>query len=200
MMDRRVILLIVVVLLAAVGVALYQQANQKEKFFGAVIAPPLPRDGFTLHSEAGPVRLSDFRGKYVVLYFGYTRCPDVCPTTLAKLRQAFADVPEAAERVQVLFISVDYKSDTPQTAHGYARLFHPTFIGLTGSQAEIEAAAKAFGIFYKLNDPDPESGAYTVDHTATTLVVDPQGNLILTWMYGMEPDQIAADLRTLLKK
>lgn len=200
MMDRRVIALIVVVLLAGVGVAFYQQSNQKEKFFGAVIAPPLPRDDFTLHSESGPVRLSDFRGKYVVLYFGYTRCPDVCPTTLAKLRQAFAEVPEAAERVQVLFISVDYKSDTPATAHGYARLFNPTFIGLTGSQAEIEAAAKAFGIFYKLNDPDPESGAYTVDHTATTLVVDPQGNLVLTWMYGMEPDQIAADLRTLLKK
>ncbi len=199
-MDRRVIALIGVVLLAAVGIALYQQANQSTPFFGAQIEPPLPRDNFLLHSESGAVQLSDFRGKFVVLYFGYTRCPDVCPTSLAALRHAFAEVPEAAERVQVLFISVDHKSDTSESAHGYARLFNPTFIGLTGSQSEVDAAAKAFGIFYKLNDPDPESGAYTVDHTATTLVLDPDGNLILTWMYGMAPDQIASDLRLLVTR
>lgn len=199
-MDRRVIALIAVILLAAVGIALYQQSNQPTAFYGARIEPPLPRDDFLLHSESGPVRLSDFRGKFVALYFGFTRCPDVCPTALAALRQALSETPGAEERLQVLFISVDYKSDTPETAHGYARLFNPAFIGLTGSQAEVDAAARAFGIFYKLNDPDPETGAYTVDHTATTLVLDPDGNLILTWMYGMAPDQIASDLRLLLAR
>jgi len=199
-MDRRVIVLIALVLIGSIAVVAYQQAIAPEKYFGAVIDPPLPRADFTLHSESGPVNLSDFRGKYVVLYFGYTRCPDVCPDSLAKLRQALSELKDGEDRFQVIFISVDYKSDTPETATGYARVFNPNFVGVTGSQEEIESVAKDFGIFYQLNESDPNSGAYTVDHTATTLVLDPNSNLILTWLYGMDPDQIADDMRTLIKK
>jgi protein SCO1/2 len=119
---------------------------------------------------------------------------------LANLRQALSEITDADERFQVLFISVDYKSDTPVSSHEYARVFNPNFIGLTGSREEIEQVTKNYGIFYKLNEPDPDSGVYTVDHTATVMVLDPDGNLILTWLYGLQPGQIAADMRKLMKK
>jgi protein SCO1/2 len=199
-MEKKLVIILAVVLLALVALTVLWRSITPEPYFGAVIEPPVPRADFMLHSENGPVHLVDFRGKYVVLYFGYTRCPDVCPTTLANLRQALSDVPGADERFQVLFVSVDHKSDTPVSADEYARVFNPNFIGLTGSREEIGQVTKDYGIYYQLNEPDPDSGFYTVDHTASVMVLDPDGNLILTWFYGMQPGQIAADIRKLMEK
>lgn len=166
---------------------------------GSAIDPPVPVGDFSLQSGAGPVTLSQFRGKYVILYFGYTSCPDVCPTTLAALRESLSRLAERAAEFQVIFVSVDPGRDSPEYASVYASRFDPAFLGLSGTPAEIDTVARQFGIFYQFNPPD-DSGFYTVDHTASTLVLDRQGNLALTWPYGLQPDQISDDMRALLKK
>jgi protein SCO1/2 len=183
------------------AVAALYEYTKPASYHGALINPPKAMPDFTLQSVNGPVKLSDFRGKYVALYFGYTSCPDICPTTLAGLKTAISKLDNrAASQVQVIFVSVDYKRDTPETVADYVQNFHPDFVGLTGTQTQIDLAAQEFGIYYKLNTPDPVTGYYSVDHTAIVLVLDRRGNLVLTWDYGQQPDEIASDLGNLLKK
>jgi protein SCO1/2 len=195
--NRRNLLFALLVFLLLVGIAFYQ-LTMPAQIYGSIIDPPKPMPDFTLQSARGPVSLSDFRGKIVLLYFGYTSCPDVCPTTLANLRQALNDLGQLADQVQVILVSVDWKRDTPESLASYLSAFRPDFLGLTGTQAQIDAVTKDFGIFYKLNEPDSK-GYYSVDHTATLLVLDRQGQLILTWPYGQQPDEIASDLTVLIK-
>lgn len=166
---------------------------------GAVITPPAPMPDFTLRSDRGPVSLSDFRGKFVVLYFGYTACPDICPTTLANLSDAMQRLGNKADQVQIIFVSVDWKRDTPQKLAAYSKAFYPTLIGVTGTESQIDKTTKDFGISYKFS-PVNQVGFYSVEHTATTLVLDRQGNLVLTWPYDLSPDNIFSDLKVLVNK
>ena len=144
-----------------------------------------------------PRRLADFRGKAVVLFFGYTQCPDVCPTTLSTMRETMALLGADAERVQVLFASVDPARDTPQLLAQYVPAFHPSFLGLLGDDATIAATAKEFKVFYaKRPGSTPET--YTIDHTASSYAFDPSGKLRLLIRHGEQPANIAADLKLLL--
>ncbi len=195
-MKRQTLFFLLTVVLLLIGIDIFQ-LTMPPTLNGGVIDPPKPMPDFTLQSASGPVSLSDFRGKIVVLYFGYLSCPDVCPTTLAATREALNTLGAQADKVQVLFISVDSGRDTPQKMRDYATNFHPDFIGLTGSQEQIDAVTKDFGIFYLLNLPD-ENGFYTVDHTATVQVLNPAGDLIMTWPYGIQPDEMASDLKALI--
>ncbi len=197
-MKRQNLLFALLVLLLLAGVALYQYSLPPQ-IHGSIIDPPKPLPDFTLQSARGPVSLSDFHGQLVVLYFGFASCPDVCPTTLANLRQALTDLGEKANQVQVIFISVDWKRDTPESLASYLSAFRPDFVGLTGTQAEIDQVAKDFGIYYQLNEPDA-SGYYSVEHTASLLVLDRQGQLILTWAYGTTPADLLEDLKVLVRK
>lgn len=185
------------VLLLVVGIGVFE-LTRPPVLHGTVIEPPKPMPDFTLQSVDGPVSLSDFRGKVVILYFGYTSCPDVCPTTLASLRRAFDKLGEKSRQAQVLFVAVDWKKDKPERVASYLSAFHSRFIGLNGSEEQINAVTKNFGIFYQINLPD-ENGYYTVDHTATVLVLDREGRLILTWPYGMTSDEMLEDLKVVLK-
>jgi len=195
---RSIALFLSTGLLIFAGIAIYLTTSQR--LVGAEITPPKPMPDFSLSAKTGPVSLSDYRGKLVVLYFGYTSCPDVCPTTLANLRQARQLLSKSqADQVQVVFISVDWKRDTPANIFDYAHAFDPTFVGLTGSQAAIDQATKAYGIYYKLNEPDAK-GYYSVEHTASTSVLDRQGNLVALWSYGQSPSDIAADIKILLRR
>ena len=196
-MKRPFLLFAALTLLLLIGIGIFQ-LMQPPALRGTVIEPPKPMPNFTLQSVDGPVSLSDFRGKIVVLYFGYTSCPDVCPTTLANLRRALNDLGEKAEEVQLVFVAVDWQKDTPERVASYLSAFHPSFVGLSGAQEQIDAVTKDFGIFYQINPPD-ESGYYTVDHTATTLVLDREGGLILTWRYGMTADEFLEDLKVLVR-
>ncbi|MEP7133685.1 MAG: SCO family protein [Chloroflexota bacterium] len=196
-MRRRELGFILFLTVLLVAIAGYEYLIPK-KLHGEVIEPPKPMSDFTLASAQAPVTLSSFRGKVVVVYFGYTSCPDLCPTTLATLHQALAELGDKAKEVQVLFISVDWKRDTPEIMAKYVAHFNPNFIGLAGTQPEIDAVTKSFGIFYLLNLPD-ENGFYSVDHTASLRVLDRQGNLQVIWPYGIQSYEIAADLRALLK-
>jgi protein SCO1/2 len=153
---------------------------------------------FRMTDHNGTARtMADFRGKVVVLFFGYTHCPDVCPTTMSDMRQAMQKLGRNAERVQVLFVTVDPARDTPALLAQYVPSFNPTFLGMYGDDAATARIAKDFKIYYKRqagSTPD----TYSVDHTAGTLVFDPQGRLRLFINYGMDADKIAADLQRLL--
>ncbi len=196
-MRRQFLLVVSLVLLLMVGIGVFE-LTRPPVLHGTVIEPPKPMPDFTLQSAHGPVSLSDFRGKVVVLYFGYTSCPDVCPTTLAHLRQALNDLGDKASEAQVIFVAVDWQKDTPERVASYLSAFRPDFVGLSGTEAQINAVTKDFGIFYQINPPD-ENGYYTVDHTATTLVLNREGGLMLTWPYGLSAEEMLEDLQAVLK-
>ncbi len=142
--------------------------------------------------------LDDFKGKLVVLFFGYTHCPDVCPTTLADVAAALKTMPPAdAERIQTLFVSVDPERDTPGMLKQFVPYFHPTFLGLHGTPDEIAAAAKEFRIHYRKHI-EPGASDYLVDHTAGSYVLDRKGRLRLFQPYAQPPAEIAHDLTLLL--
>jgi protein SCO1 len=146
-----------------------------------------------------PVTLASFRGKLVVLFFGYTHCPDVCPTTLSDMAQALKLMPpEAASQVQVLFVTVDPERDTPEILREYVPYFHPDFLGLYGSNEQVALAAKEFKIVYRKH-LEPGASDYLIDHSAGTYVLDTRGRLRLYLQFGMPPADIAHDLSTLLK-
>lgn len=145
-----------------------------------------------------PRTLADFRGKVVVMFFGYTQCPDVCPTTLSDLRKVMQLLAGDADRVQVLFVTVDPDRDTQDLLAKYVPAFNPTFLGLRGDAAATQRIAKDFKIFYQV-EPGKTPESYTVAHTAASLAFDPQGRLRLFVNYNTEPGKIAADIKLLLK-
>jgi len=197
-MNRRNIIFAVLLILLAIGLTVYEY-TLPPMLNGVVIDPPKQMSNFTLAGQSGPVSLADFHGKLTIVFFGFTHCKDVCPATMAKLSEVFNRLGVKATRVKVVFISVDYKRDTPQIAGAYASKFRPDFVGLGGSQVDIDAVTKDFGIYYKLGEPDA-GGAYDVEHTATLLVLDQQGRLEMTWTPDQQPDEIASDLGVLLGK
>ncbi len=142
-------------------------------------------------------RLEDFRGRAVVLFFGFTQCPDVCPTTLADIAAALKKLGPDADRVQVLFVTLDPERDTPELLSKYVTAFDPRFLGLRGDLPATERAAKEFTIFFEKRK---EGDSYTIDHTAQTYVLDPQGRLRLLVHPERIGTDLADDLRTLLKE
>jgi protein SCO1/2 len=152
---------------------------------------------FALTDHNGKTRtLADFRGKAVVMFFGYVRCPDVCPTTLAELKAAKDQLGEDGKRLQVLFVTVDPERDTRDLLAKYVPAFDPSFLGLYGDAAATARVAKEFKVFYQ-KAPGKTPGSYTVDHTAGSYVFDPQGRLRLFVRQGNVPN-LVADLKTLL--
>ena len=153
---------------------------------------------FKLTDHTGrPRTLADYRGSAVALFFGFTNCPDVCPTAMAQLVQVMNLLGEDSRRVQVLFVTVDPKRDTPAVLSHYVPAFHPSFVGLHGEPAAIEGTAKEFKIYYRANPPN-EHGAYSVDHSGQILVFDPKGRLRLMMKPDLSPEAMAQDLRLLL--
>lgn len=159
------------------------------------------RPAFRLVDHTGtPRTLEDFRGRAVVVFFGFTHCPDVCPTALAQIALALKQLPEdQARRVQGLFITVDPERDTPEVLARYVPAFHPGFLGLTGDPAAIAEAARSFKVFYQ-KVPGQAPDSYTMDHTAGIFVFDPQGRLRLYVSHGQGPEVLAHDLRLLLSQ
>jgi protein SCO1 len=154
---------------------------------------------FSLPDTSGKTRtLNDFKGKAVVLFFGYTHCPDVCPTTLAELSQALQKLGDDAKRVQVLMVTVDPARDTAPLLGEYVSAFSPTFIGLRPADpAELVKITKDFRVYYA-QVPGKTAGEYTMDHTAASYVFDPQGKLRLFARDGQGVDTWVHDLKLLL--
>jgi protein SCO1/2 len=143
-----------------------------------------------------PRRLEDFRGKAVVLFFGFTHCPDICPTTLADISQAVKQLGPDADRVQVLLVSVDPERDTQESLAKYVTAFDPRFLGLRGDLAATKKVAGEFKIYFEKRK---QGDGYTVDHSAQSYVIDPQGRLRLLVRHDRIGQDLAADLRSLLR-
>ena len=154
---------------------------------------------FALTDHTGrAVTLADYRGKAVVMFFGYTQCPDVCPTTLATLAATMKALGPDADRVQVLFVTVDPERDTQALLAQYVPAFDPRFVGLYGDAAATERVAKEFKVLFQ-KQPGATPGSYTVDHSAGVYMFDPQGRLRLYASHGQPPDAFAHDLSALLR-
>ena len=155
--------------------------------------------GLALTDHTGKARtLADFRGKAVVVFFGYTQCPDVCPTTLATLAESMKQMGGDADRVQVLFVTVDPERDTQELLSNYVPAFDKRFLGLRGDAAATERVAKDFKVIYQ-KQPGATPGSYSMDHSAGVYVFDPQGRIRLYASHGQGPDVFAHDLRELLR-
>jgi len=154
----------------------------------------------SLPDAEGKVRtLADFKGKVTVLFFGYTQCPDVCPTTMAELAEVKRSLGKDGERVQGVFVTIDPERDTPQLLKNYITAFDPSFVALRGSDAQTKAVAKEFKVYYaKVEGRTP--GSYTMDHTAGSFIYDTQGRLRLFTRYGGGAQALASDLRALLNE
>lgn len=155
--------------------------------------------GFSLTDHSGkPRTLQDFRGKLVVVFFGYTQCPDVCPTTMAKMATVMKELGPASKDVQVLFITLDPERDTQELLNAYVPAFHPSFIGLRGDAEATARTAKEFKVFYSKTPSGDDPKNYTVDHMTGSYVFDREGRVRLLVRHEAEPGAIASDLRQLL--
>jgi protein SCO1/2 len=172
--------------------------NGAQKFVSTDITGADFEQHMRLADHTGKVRtLDDFKGKVVVLFFGYTHCPDVCPTTMADLKQTMKLLGKSADEVQVLFVTLDPSRDTQEVLAQFVPAFDPRFIGLRGTEEEVAATAKMFKIFSSRVASEGRSG-YTIDHSAGMYVYDKLGKIRLYVEYGEKPANIANDISHIL--
>jgi protein SCO1 len=195
-MPRKLVIL-VALLFAAAGLAACQPYEVK----GAVLDPPKPLNDFSLdRADGGTFRLSDYAGQYVLIYFGYTYCPDVCPTTLFQTKRAFEVLGDDAARVQMAMVTVDPGRDTAELLDKYVTNFNPQFIGLrTDDPATLDRILADFGAFYEIDPAEGDNADYLVSHTASMFLVNPSGELVEIFSYGTTGEDIASDIQHLLK-
>lgn len=160
--------------------------------------PPAPEIELT-RSNGESFRLSQMREDIVLLFFGYTSCPDVCPTTMAEMKSALEKIgPENAEQVRVVFVTVDPERDTPERVQEYVNHFNTEFIGLSGTESQLQKTWNDYGVFRQIVEGTSAAG-YLVDHTARITLIDQDGNLRVSYGFDTPVDDIAHDLKLLLK-
>ena len=183
-------------IIAMVAAGLVFQAPYQ--YQGSIIQPPVPAADFSLlDQDRSPFRLSDQQGKVVLIFFGYSNCPDVCPATMADFHTIHDALGDRADQVRLLFVTVDPKRDTPERLKTYLTNFDPAIVGLTGDTQALEQTWKEYGVFREEQDIGSASG-YAVDHSAFIYAVDKQGNLRLTYQFGFDSSQIEEDIVHLL--
>jgi protein SCO1/2 len=199
-MKSRTWIWITIALIALIVIAVILLPKLRPyTFHGTLIQSQDVSPDFTLTTHNGQTAsLSDFRGKLVMLYFGYTFCPDVCPTTLANVNHALEQLGRDAQDVQVIMVTVDPARDTPPVLAEYLGHFNTDFLGMTGTEEQIAETAALYGIYYGISEgSDPTN--YLVDHTASLMVIDEEGHLKLIFPFGTPADEIADDLAYLMK-
>lgn len=193
----RYLLLLSIALVAAVMFYFQQQPDAPEQ---RILGGNIGGD-FTLMSADGPVSLSDFRGKGVVIYIGYTYCPDVCPMALAVLGQALRNMPEEqSAQIQGIFISVDPERDSLEHLANYSSFFSPQIIGVTGEKSEIDQVVQQYGAFYRRVEMRDSAMEYAVDHSSRLYLINPEGNLEALVSHNTHPDQLMNNLKQLIEK
>ena len=184
---------------AAAGVQLAGCTEAKPSFNAVDIAGADYARDFSLADADGKVRtLADFKGKAVVLFFGYAQCPDVCPTTMSEMAQVKQQLGADGDKLQVVFVTVDPARDTPEVMKAYMGAFDPSFVALIPTPDQLAAVAKDFKVYFKKVDGKTPT-SYSMDHSAASFVYDPQGRLRLYARYGAGVAPMVADLKTLLK-
>ena len=202
MLNRRfTITLIARYALLAGAIGLFAACSPKQAAFTAVdVTGAEYAKNFELTDHNGKVRhLQDFAGKVVVMFFGYTQCPDVCPTTMTELAGIKKDLGKDGDRLQVLFVTVDPARDTPDVLKGYMANFDPTFLALYAPPDKLAELAKEYKIYFKKVDGKSPT-SYTMDHSAGSYVYDTKGQLRLFTRYGSDPKGLTEDIRILLKQ
>lgn len=193
----RVLFLVVVLLLAGCPA---KQKESESVFVGADISGASMGADFALQDPQGKVRhLSDFRGKVVALFFGYTHCPDVCPTTMADLARALAFLGKSGKGVQVLFVTLDPARDTEEVLGSYVPSFNTDFVGLRADELTTKKVAQEFKIFFSRQESGSKGG-YSIDHSAGVYVYDKNGVIRLYLNHGQSPKDIAHDFGMLLNE
>jgi cytochrome oxidase Cu insertion factor (SCO1/SenC/PrrC family) len=207
-----IVLPILALLVFLAAAAVWRQANSRSQ--SEAVASPASEEGggstadefggpFSLTDQNGKRRTDmDFRGKYMLVFFGYTYCPDVCPTALAVEAQALDMLGPSASRIVPIFITVDPKRDTPGKLKSYLTAFEasppsprPNFVGLTGTDEDIAAVARAYRVYYQAHiDGFRTDADYSVDHTSDTYLMSPEGKFVAYYSLGISPDEMAADL------
>lgn len=171
-----------------------------DTFRGTLYDPALPAPEIELTRDNGAsFRLSELRGNVVLLFFGYASCPDVCPTTLSELRKVSADLGASSNQVKVLFVTVDPDRDTPEKVQAYVSIFNPSFVGLSGSMADLEPVWTAYGVYREVDEVASSASGYLVTHTARVYLIDKAGNLRLSYSYGTPIEDFVNDLKILFK-
>jgi protein SCO1 len=215
----RILALFAFLALATASMAAYALTRTAPPpFHGTDLGPGITAPAFTLEAaDRGAVSLSDFEGRAVLMFFGYTQCPDVCPVSLAKLRLAMEQLGDRRRDVQVLLITVDPEMDSPHRMREYLQHFDLAFVGLSGEREELERVAAAYGVYMgELQEPEPVDAAVDphaghgghgahrlppriIDHTSHVFGIDRRGNFRLLWGSDATADQIAEDVRRLIR-
>ena len=188
-MNRKFLVVAMVLLLMVVAAALVYAYldSTNPPFHGSLISPPQPAADFSLTSQTQEtIQLSDFRGKYILLFFGFTNCPDECPLTMGFLKQMYDRLGDQANKVQVIMITTDPRRDTPHVLGDFLSHFDPSFIGLTSSLTDLQSVWAEFGVTVLDNGET---------HTSYVYLIDPQGNLIATYPTLENADGITADMQ-----
>lgn len=188
-----------IVLGLALVFGLWFLADRNYAYQGVLIDPPATAPDFTLTDQSGnPFRLHDQRGKVVLMFFGYTNCPDVCPITLSEFKKIKAGLGSRATEVVFVFITVDPERDTPERLRLYVGSFDPDFIGLTGTVEQLEPVWKSYGVFRQRQDVGSAAG-YLMDHSSRTYTLDANGNWRINYPFGFELSKITQDVLHLLR-
>jgi protein SCO1/2 len=201
--DKPWVLGVLVLVIAGGGFGIWNLTSSAPyEWRGAAYEPPRPDVGFTLTDTDGePMATSELEGKVVVMYFGYTYCPDFCPATLTDFQRVKQDLGDDADKVAFVMVSVDPKRDTPERLKEYLDFFDPSFIGLTGSEDDLAPVKDQFGIIAAPGEATPQSNGsdvYWVDHSTKTYVLDQSGDLTLEYAFGTSAEDITADVEHLL--
>lgn len=187
------------VLVAALLVG-FQLSRRPYTYRGSTIDPPVPAADFELSNQHGQkFRLSEQRGEIVLLFFGYSNCPDVCPLTMSNFKSIKEELGDQADKVRFIFVTVDPERDTKERLLEYVKVFDPEIVALTGSRAELEPVWKSYGVYQAKQDTSSAAGD-SVDHTARTYLIDQEGNWRLTYPFEMEKADIISDVRHLINK
>ncbi len=190
-----ILAVIFLLLVAGWAVILYQlhSINKKSELYGIAYDGKAPE--FTLtNQDGGQTSLTDLKGKVVLLFFGYTHCPDICPVTLSVINSAINNLENENDKVEAVFITVDPERDTPEKLKSYVSHFNNGFIGLTGSSDEIKEVAEAYRVFYTKEETDTEAG-YLMGHTSSVLLIDEDGNFQVRYPQNRhDPKEIAKDI------
>jgi protein SCO1/2 len=180
---------------AAVLLVANPQGGQPVQSSGAaLIGGPFSLVG----ADGKPVTDRNFRGRYMLIFFGFTHCPDICPAELQVIAQALEQLGDKAKKVVPIFITLDPERDTPEAMANYVKSFGPNFVGLTGSPEAIAAAAQAYRVAYSKVENKDSAGDYSVDHSALAYLMDPEGRYVTHFSYGLSADQMAEKLEKLL--
>ncbi len=172
--------------------------NTAYTYQGSLIDPPVEAADFTLTEQDGSgFTLSEQQGKVVLIFFGYANCPDVCPTTLADFKRVHEALGDQADDVKFVFITVDPERDTPEIIANYVSAFNTDFVGLSGTEAELQPVWDAYYVVRNKIESDSALG-YLMEHSARVMVIDRQGNLRMTFPFGMAPEAITEDVQHLL--